>query len=266
VSQMKARLKNLENAFPADFIDLFTPIKYALCVKDSEANRNLILRLFYRLASSLGIIENTIASDKNSLIKVNQKIDSIVNDEGDIDCSSGSDENLSSLNFYISALRNTNPFHQFIEIYHIFESLFYLYFCDYVEGLEKCKRKEKFDLIRDHIKEVQLLGLVCKDSLQNNQKFINEMKQNLLKANLQKVTGKEIKKIKNWPENEPEKFAKHLSSFIYALRNAIVHSKEGYKYIEKIEMEPDLLSNLVQLNNDLLKIGQDVLENKIIRM
>lgn len=262
ISQMKNRLKTFEDKPPSSFIDHFEPQKYILKIKECEDN--LLIKLLYKLGTNLGIVENKMW--ENQEIAVQQEIQSILDNENNINLTNEPGENLNSLNFYISAIRNPNLYYRFLDVYHILESFFYKYFYNYVKDLSNNIEKAKlYDDIKQHTSEQQMLKLVIEDCLPV-QEFRN-IKSKLMKIRTQELADRVGKKydIENWRANNTGVFATKLSDLIYTFRNAIVHSKESSRYIEKIEESPNLILDFVKLTNILLGIVKYVLEENVDR-
>lgn len=260
VSQMRNRLKAVESTLPSYFIDHFEPIKYILKIKKGQ--EKLVLKLLYKLSVNLGIIENSFL--ENQEISIQQEMQSIIDDENNIILTNESGEHLDSLKFYISAVRNPNPYYRFLDAYHIFESLFYKCFYDYVKKLDaNLSKDELYDEIKKHTKEKEMLKLVLVNCL-DDQNYIERIKDELVNAKTQEL-AKKIKEeynIDEWPVTDSEKFASKLSNLIYAFRNAIVHSTESERYIEKTE-SPDLTPRFNDLTNNVLNIAKYVLEKNV---
>jgi len=193
-----------------------------------------------------------------------QKIKSILDDNVNIFITNDSDEGLKSLNFYLSAIKNQNPYYRFLDAYYIFESFFYKYFRDYVKQLEDSKKDEEFyDEIGSYRNEQAMLKLVFKNCLDKID--IQSIKKFLLEINIQEL-AKNIGKsynIKNWEEDDDEKFCSKFADLIYSFRNAIVHSKIEEQNIEKIKNNSELNGKFVSFCNKLLDIANDVLERNI---
>lgn len=265
VSQLKIRLKISEDKLPSYFIDHFESMKYAL--KINKVQENLLIKSLYILGTNLGIVEKSIMKNGKSSVKIDQEIKSALYDgEGNINLTDDYDENLSSLKFYISAIKNSNPYYRFLDAYHIFESLFYESFYNYVKNLNHNQKKKIYDKIKEHTDELHMLKLVLINCL-DNQGFTKKIKDKLVSKEIQKL-AKIIDKdydINNWPVDNLEVFASKLSDLIYAFRNAIVHSKDSYQHIEKIEELPDLTQKFIELTNIVLEIAKCLLEKKINR-
>lgn len=264
VLQMKTRLKTFEDRLPTFFIDHFEPMKYVLKIKKGQ--ENLLIKLLYKLGTNLGIVENIMKNGELS-IKIEQEIKSKLDGEGNINLTNEQDESLNSLKFYISAIRNPNPYYRFLDAYHIFESLFYKHFYNYVKNLNSNIEKGKlYDEIKNHLNESQLLKLVLQDYLSNGAS-IRELKDKFIKMNAEDLAEAIDKNynIKEWSEDNTGEFASKLSDFIYNFRNAIVHSKESNRHIEKIEEFQGLTSNFVHLTDIVLELAKRVLEKNIER-
>ncbi|MEJ5350293.1 MAG: hypothetical protein WHS65_01745 [Melioribacteraceae bacterium] len=263
ISQMKARLIKKVDKLPSYFIDHFEPMKYVLRIKNEQ--KNLLIKLLYKFATNLGIIENEIIYDNDTSTEINQEIKSILDDDGNINITNDSDQNLNSLKFYISAIKNPNPFYRFLDAYHVLESLFYEYFYNYVKNLNNNRSKDElYDEIRKHINEDQMLKLVLVNCL-DNQDTIKKIKEDLINKGIQdlsKIINKNYDII-NWSENESEKFALKLSDLIYSFRNAIVHSKKSDYHIEKIEEFKDFIPKFIDLTNIVLELAKRILDKNI---
>lgn len=263
VSQMRVRLKTFRDTLPSYFIDHFEPIKYVLKIKRGQ--ENLLIKLLYKLGANLGIIENGVMEDQK--ISIQQEIRSIIDDENNVNLTNEPEENLNSLNFYLSAIRNTNPYYRFLDAYHALESLFYKHFYNYVKKLDDSMTKDElYNKIKGHLNEQQMLKLVLVDCF-DNQYFIESIKNSLIKIKIQEL-GEVIRKdydvdCNKWPVNDAEKFASNLSDLIYTFRNAIAHSKESDRHIEKIEESPNLISDFIDLTNTILDIAKHVLEKNV---
>lgn len=262
VSQMKNRLKTSKGSLLSNFLDHFEPQRYILKVKECEDN--LLTKLLYRLSINLGVVENSIL--QNQEISVQQEMQSILDSENNINITNEPGENLDSLNFYISVIRNPNRYYRFLDAYHILESFFYKYFYNYVKNLSNNIKKAKlYNDIKEHTSEKQMLKLVIEDCLPM-QEFRN-IKNRLMKIRIQELAGRVGKNydIEKWPVNNTGVFATKLADLIYTFRNAIVHSKESGRYIEKIEESPNLIIDFVKLTNILLEIVKCVLEGNVDR-
>lgn len=262
ISQIKDRLKTFEDKLPSSFIEHFEPQKYILKIKDCE--NNLLIKLLYKLGTNLGIVENNIW--ENQEISVQQEIQSILDNENNINLTNEPDENLDSLKFYTLAIRNPNPYYRFLDAYHILESFFYKYFYNYVKNLSNNIEKAKlYDDIKQHTSEQQMLKLVIEDCLPVQES--RNIRSKLIKIRTQELADRLGKNydIENWPVNDTRVFATKLSDLIYTFRNAIVHSKESSRYIEKIEESPNLILDFVKLTNILLGIVKYVLEGNVDR-
>lgn len=258
VSQMRVRLKIFEDRPPAYFPNHFELMKYILKIKKGQ--ENLLMKLLYKLGANLGIVENSVIGD-HPKIDIKQEIQSIIDNENNITLTNEHSENLDSLNFYVSAIRNPNPYYRFLDAYHILESFSYKYFYNYVKNLDQNMSKDKlYDEIRKHTTDQQMLKLVLINCLDNQQR-IESIKDDLVNTKTQELVksiGKDIN-IEEWPVDNAEKFALKLSELIYTFRNAIVHSKELDRHIEKIEDSPDSITNFIGLTNTILL--KDIIEN-----
>lgn len=262
VSQMRGRLKIFRDTPPPYFSDHFEPMKYILRIKRGQ--ENLLVKLLYKLGTNLGIIENGVLEDQK--ISIQQEIRSIIDDENNVNLTNEPEENLNSLNFYLSAIRNPNPYYRFLDAYHTLESLFYKHFYNYVKKLNDSMTKDElYKKIKDHLNEKQILKLVLVDYLDNQS--IENIKNSLVKIKIQELVNI-IRKDYNinwdkWPVNDAEKFASNLSELIYTFRNAIAHSRESDRHIEKIEESPNLISDFIDLTNTILNIAKHVVEKNI---
>jgi len=265
VSQMKGRfIRTFEDKLPSDFIAHFEPMKYVLKIKKDQ--ENLLIKLLYKFGVHLGIVENDILKNNEISIKVAQEIENLLDENNNINFTNGPDDNLNLLKFYIAAITNPNPYYRFLDAYHIFESLFYKHFYNYVKNLNSnIKKEEIYNEIKNHVKEQQLLKLVLQNYL-NDERLIREYKREIEDINPEKLSSAIGKNhnIREWSENNSEEFASKLSDFIYAFRNAIVHSQESNKHIEQVEKEKDLYKNFILLTNVILELSRNVLEKNII--
>jgi len=262
VSQMQNRLKLFEDRLPSNFVDHFEPMKYILKIKDCEDN--LLVKLLYKLGINLGIVENSILN--NQKLFVQQDIKLILDTENNINLTNEYDENLNSLKFYTSAIRSPSAYYRFLDAYHILESFFYKYFYNYVKTLNSNMDKAQlYDNIKKHISERQMLKLVIENCLTLND--FQLIKNKLLQTRTQELASRIGKtwNIERWNVNNTEDFASELSDLIYTFRNAIVHSKESSRHIERIEESPSLIPDFTELTNILLEIVKCVLEETIER-
>lgn len=264
VSQMKYRLETFEDTLPSNFIDHFKHMKYVLRIEKGQDN--LLIKLLYKLTINLGIIENVLQKEKK--ITIQQEIQSIIDDENNLNLTNDVDENLDSLRFYISAIRNPNSYYRFLDAYHVFESLFHKHFYNYIKHLDynNISKDKLCKKIKDHLNEQQMLKLVLASCLDNKSFYIKTIKEDLLKIKVQELAKSigESYTIEEWPTDDAEKFASKLSTLIYAFRNAIAHSTEFERHIEKIEKQPsNLTQNFLDLTNLVLEIAKYVLENDI---
>lgn len=264
VSQMKSRLKISGDTLPSNFLDHFEPMKYVLRVKKDQ--EFLLTKLIYKLATNLGVVEN-IVKEKEQFIKVSNGLETLLDDDGNIIITNEQEENINLLNFYVSAIKNPNPYYCFLDAYHIFESLFYKYFYDYVKNSNSSQNKnELYNEIKKHTNEEQMLKLVLMNCLDT--KDLGEIKKSLIDREIQKLVdrigiSKDIKKFDNLEENNFENFALHLSKLIYGFRNAIVHSTRADRHIEKIEEDPDLTPQFIDLTNIVLELAKRIIEKNI---
>lgn len=265
VSQMKMRTKKIGDRLPSYFIEHFESMKYILKVKKTQ--NNSLIKLLYKLGINLGIIENLV-EDENLSFEVEQEIKSKLDEEGNINITNDNDKNLDSLNFYISAIRNPNPYYRFLDAYHILEASFYKYFYNYVKNLNSNMNEKSFhDEIKKHTTEPNMLKLVLKDCLDDHSSVKN-IKNNLINNVKTKKLANAIGKnynIQDWSDTNIEEFVSKLSIFIYDFRNAIVHSKESDTHIEKIQETPNLISEFNKLANVVLNIAKLILEKNIER-
>ena len=260
VSQMKDRLRTFEDMLPSCFINHFEPMKYVLKIKEEE--NNLLVKLLYKLGVNLGIVENNTLEKRE--ISVQQEIQSILDNERNINLTNEYEENLDSLKFYISAIKNPNPYYRFLDAYHILESFFYKYFYNYVKNLRSNIDKAKlYNDIKQHTGEQQMLKLVIKNCF-SLEKF-PETKASLISIGTKALAERigQNYSIEDWPVNNIEEFATKLSDLIYLFRNAIVHSTKSSRYIEKIEESPNLVSEFSNFTNILLKIVKSILEANV---
>jgi hypothetical protein len=121
--------------------------------------------------------------------------------------------------------------------------------------------------IKDHLNERQMLKLVLVNWLVNQSFFIEIVKKELLEIKIQELTesiGEQFFAIEKWPLDDVEDFASKLATLIYAFRNAIAHSTESERHIEKIEQQSaDLPQNFFDLTDFVLRIAKEVLEQNI---
>ena len=123
-----------------------------------------------------------------------------------------------------------------------------------------------YDNIKKHISEPQMLKLVIKNCLTlNNFQLIRNKLLQTRTQELESRIGKNNWNIRGWNVNNTEDFASKLSDLIYTFRNAIVHSRESSRHIEKIEESPSLIPDFSELTNILLEIVRCVLEETIER-
>ena len=258
VSQIKDRLKIFKERLPTNFIDNFNLIKYTLKIKECEDI--LLVKLLYKLGANLGIVENSTIENQD--LTVQQEIQSILDSENNINLTNDPVENLDSLKFYTIAIKNPNPYYRFLDAYHIMESFFHKYFYNFVKNLNNNVDKAKlYDDIKQHVREERkMLKLVLENSFNIND-FI-KIKRQLLNIRAHEIAGRIEKEvnIENWRENDIKSFSSKLSDFIYTFRNAIVHSRESNRYIEKIEEPPSLMPKFIDLTNILFEIAKGVLE------
>lgn len=263
VSQMKNRLKIFEDILPSYFPDHFEPMKYILKIKKEQTN--LLIKLLYKLGANLGIVESGAFDDSQKII-VEQEIQTIIDNENNINLTNEYSENLDSLNFYISAIRNINPYYRFLDAYRILETFSYKYFYNYVRNLNNHMDKEKLYVeIREHTKDQQMLKLVLMNHF-DNQHRMESIKNALM--NIEKIgeLAKSVKRnynIGKWPTDNAEKFNSGLSDLICEFRNAIVHSKKSTRHIEKIKGSPNLITAFIDLTNIVLKIAEYALNKNI---
>lgn len=262
VSQMKDRLKTFKDNLPSYLLDHFEPMKYVLKIKKEQDN--LLKKLLYKLGVNLGIVENRVLANRG--IPIKQEIQSIIDNDNNINLTNDNSENLDSLSFYVSAIGNPNPYYRFLDAYHVLESLFYKHFYNYVKKLDdNMTQDELYKKIKEHSKEDKMLKLVLVNCFDNHIESIKDELVNI-KAKAQELAksigNKKDYNIENWSETE---FAAKLSELIYLFRNAIVHSKESDRHIEKIEESQDLPPVFIVLTNIVLNIAKDVLEKNVER-
>jgi hypothetical protein len=265
VAQLQSRLNKSFTNFPENFLHHFKPIKYAIRIEQDK--NNLLIKLLYKLAAELGLIENKI--DECNKISIKSK--SIGQDLANIlaGISNENSQNLLPLNCFISAASNTNPYYRFLDIYHIFESLFYKHFYYYVKNYPESISKKSYDDIKGHTREEKMLKLVLIDILKDNEKLRNEIKNDLIKycANelLKRIIGRDIS-VEKWPTDNKnaDDFCDNLAvNLIYKLRNAITHSKRTEDYIEKINEKPNLTENFINVTNVITDISKRVIDKNI---
>lgn len=260
VAQLQNRLNKSLTSFSENFLHHFEPIKYAIIIEQDQ--NNLLIKLLYKLAAELGLIENKIDECNKIYIKsIGQNLANILDD-----ITNENFQNLLPLNCFISAIGNTNPYYRYIDIYHIFESLFYKHFYTYVKNLPVDDvSKKTYKEIKDHVAEEKMLKLVLKNSLEDSELFRKEIKSKLLQYNAEKLLNRlgENFNINDWkPENNDE-FAQKLASMIYKLRNAIAHSGETEKHIERINEDPSLTENFNNISNIIKDISKKTIDKNI---
>lgn len=266
VAQLQNRLKKSLNNFPENFLYHFEQIKYAIRIKNGKDN--LCTKLLYKLSAELGLIENKIVeSNKIPINFTDQDLKNIIDGITD-DIPDDNSQNLLPLNCFISAVGNTNPYYRFLDIYHIFESLFYKHFYSYVIKLSGNSFSiETYNSIKKHMKEGQMLKLVLIDSLEDDENLRREIKKNLLNYStneLLKKIGYNID-VKNWPTDNVDDFCDNLAeNLIYKLRNAIAHSKRTDDHIEKINESSDLIENFIGVTNVIIDLSKKIIDKNIV--
>ena len=246
-----------------DFCFLFNPIRYILKVKkDKEALQE---RLLYRLCTDLGLIE--LKTHTTFKINIPQNINEIYNKganyktENPLLLSSRKQYNLNSLRFYLSAMGNSDPIYQFLELYHVLESYFYRYFYNYIKNLKKVKTNKEFKQIKEHTNEDRMLKLVIKDI---SDKF-PQIEQQISKIpNINQFCINflpEHVNLDNMNECDENKFSNKVSDFIYSIRNNIVHTKEPNRTIRDLNESEQ--KTLIEINQALLFIVREVFGKNI---
>lgn len=263
ICQLKERLiKNyafdLSTGIYTNFCALFKPIDYILKVrKNKEALQE---KLLYRLCIDLGLIEHKIQTTFK--IDVSQDINEIYDKTTNSFLLSNKKQyDVNSLKFFTSAMENSDPCYQFLELYHSLESYFYKYFYKYIQSLKKVKTKKDFKQIQKHTKENKMLKLVIKDI---SDKFPN------IEQQISKITN-----INQFCENflpeqvnlnglnkcNEDKFSNKVADFIYSIRNNIVHTKEPHRTISDLSESEQKI--LIEINRLLLFIVREVFSKNI---
>lgn len=261
--QLKKRLIkdyafDLSAGIYTNFCALFKPIKYILKVrKDKEALQE---KLLYRLCTDLGLIEHKACN----IFKINMKQDiREIYDKttNSLLLSNKKQYNIDSLKFYISAMENSDPCYQFLELYHSLESYFYKYFYEYIKNLKKVKTRKDFNQIQKHTEEGKMLKLVIRDVSDKFYYLENELNNiSGLNSFCTNILGKSIN-LASWNESDKECFSKQLSKFIYSIRNNIVHTKEPDKAMVNLsENEKDVL---MEINKTLFTVVKKVFDKNI---
>jgi len=260
VAQLLPRLNKSLINFQGNFLLHFEPIKYVIRIKQDQ--NTLLIKLFYKLAAELGLIENKI--DERNKISIKSKNISLANILFDI--TNENSQNLLPLYCFISAASNTNPYYRFLDIYHIFESLFYKHFYSYVKNLpETDVSKKTYREIKEHMTDEQMLKLVLINSLLDDEPLRVKVKSELLNCNAEEPLERlgQTLNISEWNTKNNDEFAKKLASIIYKLRNSIAHSGETEKHIERINDDPDLTENFINITNVIMDISKKTIYKNI---
>lgn len=251
VAQMKERLlKTFENGLPPVFISHFEPMKYILKIEREQ--ENLLKKLLYKFGADLGIVERKFYE---TFIEIAQRIDELLDRNRNINLTDEPDENLNSLKFYISAIRNPIPYYRYLDAYHVFESFF-----------NKCYSNSENSTSNNrdgrNVNEQQLLASVLKEYLNNESLSMCEN----ISINLKNLLDDLSIKC-NFEKNlQCGEICSLLAYLIYKFRNAIVHSKDAQTHIEAIEKNQELVWDFIRLvDKSLIILAKDVLEKAIKR-
>ena len=264
ISQLKARLvkdyfSNVDTGVDIyiNFCTLFKSLRYILRVK--KGKKALLEKLLYRLCADLGLIEHRIQAAFK--IDVQQDINGIYDKTTNtLLLSNKKQYNIDSLKFYISAMENSDPCYQFLELYHSLESYFYKYFYEYIKSLKKVKTRKDFKQIRNATDQREMLKLVIRDVSDELYYLRNELNNiNGLDSFCENILGDT--NLANWNESDTESFSNHLSKFISFIRNNIVHTRESDKAMVNLnENEKDVL---MEINKTLFTVVKKVFDKNI---
>lgn len=264
ISQLKERLiEDYHFSWGQDiytnFSSLFRPMKYILKIKKDCLP--LQEKILYKLCINLGLIEHKITPTHK--IKIKQDLSDIYIKNTDLFLLSNKKQyNLDSLRFYLSAMENSDPIYQFLEIYHSLESYFYEYLYNHIKRLGPLRSKKEFDQIRESIRDQKMLKLVIKevsnDFLSIKQKFENIPN---FEQFCKDILNRNNIHIEDWEENNMGNFSEKFADFIYSIRNNIVHTKESDKAMGDLsENEKDVL---MEVNKTLFFVVKKVFDKNI---
>jgi flagellar hook-basal body complex protein FliE len=137
------------------------------------------------------------------------------------------------------------------------ESFFDKYFSNHIKPLPD---NGLFNRVK-RMSEKDILDLVLKDCCHDAIKI----KAELIKSNTQDLANRlgYNREITSWQDNDLDKFAQALSEIIYKFRNAIVHSKENDRHIEKIEDDPNLRENFIDFTSVEMHLAQNLINKNI---
>lgn len=205
------------------FQNLFQPINYLLILNKGLCNKSII----YKIAS-IGLVESKKLQTTTSL---NNRITDITESGRNvIKFCKLCHKAYKAYKFYISALNNENIFYQYLDLYHVIESLFK----DSVEIMDKRVQSSKASLyfktlkvdeIGEEIKVKFVLSLLESEKTLISSKF-NKVDLNFLR--------KKYPNIPSVPKIPTDRYISDLGSFIYRIRNIITHRKEKEHIEEKI--------------------------------
>lgn len=208
------------------FRNFFIPINFFLQIKKYAKKKEQVL---YQLAS-IGIVETDI--DRKT-IALTKSINNLTPQSSNTITLKQSSHN--SYKFYISAIKNDNIFYQFLDLYHVIESFFNKELKRTLKQIQKGKLNRYFKLTDKKIEQIKLaeeanLKIVLSNLDLKKRELFNEfksIKQNDLAKVISGLTNVQISSLSNT-------FLLDLSSFIYKIRNAIVHSKDEKQYIKNL--------------------------------
>ncbi|MCK4358707.1 MAG: hypothetical protein KAW92_08175 [Candidatus Cloacimonetes bacterium] len=231
------------------FQNLFQPINYLLILNKGLCYKSII----YKIAS-IGLVES---KKSQSPISLNREISDITKSgTNKIKFDKLWHKAYNSYKFYISALNNENIFYQYLDLYHVIESLFK----DAVEIMDKRVKSSKASLYFKTLK-VDEIGeeIKVRFVLSNLEKHKFTIVRELNKIDIDFIRKKYIK-IPPVPKQVTNEFLSELGSFIYKIRNIITHRGEKEHVEKKINTIEDI-KNFKRLNKFMFFLADLIFEH-----
>ena len=250
-----------------NFFAFFKPIKYLLKIRVNS--KDLLNLLKYFLARDMGVCPIEDCSNLVLEFEVDRKVDNIYDTKNNSFLIHPIPQETEAISYYINALREREPFYQFLDFYHILETYCYNYCIDHL--IDFLKNQEPYEVFKNigNLKREEYIISRSIEFICNNNNFGNlknelnqledKINQFIIEIN-KTVSGEEIRIFSRWEEDEQNTYYYYLGKLIYKLRCEIVHRKIQKNPVTKYSQSYPKIMRILKLI--MKKISEVIIDEK----